>query len=37
LSTLHGLPLRYVVVGSDLQLLRAGVANTLAASRRALA
>jgi hypothetical protein len=28
--------LRYVVVGSDVQFLRAGVASALAASRRAL-
>lgn len=37
LTTLRGMPLRYVVVGSDLQLLRAGVATTLGATRRALA
>lgn len=37
LAALSGLRLRYVVVGSDLQLLRAGVAGTLAATRRALA
>ncbi len=37
LAALHGMRLRYVVVGSDLQLLRAGVASTLAAARRALA
>jgi 4-hydroxy-2-oxoheptanedioate aldolase len=37
LGALSGLRLRYVVVGSDLQLLRAGVASTLAATRRALA
>ena len=36
LATLRGTTLRYVVVGSDLQLLRAGVANALAAARRAL-
>jgi 4-hydroxy-2-oxoheptanedioate aldolase len=37
LAGLRGMKLRYVVVGSDLQLLRAGVASALAASRRALA
>jgi 4-hydroxy-2-oxoheptanedioate aldolase len=37
LATLQGMRLRYVVVGSDLQVLRAGVASTLAAARRALA
>ena len=37
LPALSALRLRYVVVGSDLQLLRAGVAGTLAATRRALA
>ena len=37
LAALSGLRLRYVIVGSDLQLLRAGIASTLAASRRALA
>jgi 4-hydroxy-2-oxoheptanedioate aldolase len=37
LAGLRGMQLRYVVVGSDLQLLRAGVASALAASRRALA
>jgi 4-hydroxy-2-oxoheptanedioate aldolase len=36
LAALSALRLRYVVVGSDLQLLRAGVAGTLAATRRAL-
>ena len=37
LAALSGLRLRYVIVGSDLQLLRAGIASTLAATRRALA
>ena len=37
LDTLAGLKPRYVVVGSDLQLLRAGVASALASTRRALA
>ncbi len=37
LATLRGTTLRYVLVGSDLQLLRAGVASALAAARRALA
>jgi 4-hydroxy-2-oxoheptanedioate aldolase len=37
LGVLSGMRLRYVVVGSDLQLLRAGVATALAAARRALA
>jgi 4-hydroxy-2-oxoheptanedioate aldolase len=37
LVALSGMRLRYVVVGSDLQLLRAGVATALAAARRALA
>jgi 4-hydroxy-2-oxoheptanedioate aldolase len=37
LAALQGMRLRYVVVGSDLQLLRAGVASTLAAARRVLA
>jgi 4-hydroxy-2-oxoheptanedioate aldolase len=37
LVALQGMRLRYVVVGSDLQVLRAGVAGTLAAARRALA
>jgi 4-hydroxy-2-oxoheptanedioate aldolase len=37
LAALRGMRLRYVVVGSDLQLLRAGVASTLAAARRSLA
>jgi 4-hydroxy-2-oxoheptanedioate aldolase len=37
LGALPGLRLRYVIVGSDLQLLRAGVANNLAAARSALA
>ena len=37
LAALQGMRLRYVVVGSDLQLLRAGIASTLAAARRALA
>jgi len=37
LAVLSGLRPRYVIVGSDLQLLRAGIASTLAATRRALA
>ncbi len=37
LAALAEMRLRYVVVGSDLQLLRAGVASILAATRRALA
>ena len=37
LSALRGTHLRYVIVGSDLQLLRAGVTSNLAAARRALA
>ena len=37
LAALSGLRPRYVIVGSDLQLLRAGIASTLAATRRALA
>ena len=37
LAALSALRLRYVIVGSDLQLLRAGIASTLAATRRALA
>ncbi|MDP9276435.1 MAG: aldolase/citrate lyase family protein, partial [Chloroflexota bacterium] len=36
-AALTGMRLRYVVVGSDLQLLRAGVANAVAATRQALA
>ena len=37
LAALSGLRPSYVIVGSDLQLLRAGIASTLAATRRALA
>ena len=37
LAALSGVRLRYVIVGSDLQLLRAGIASTLTATRRALA
>jgi len=36
-AALAGMRLRYVIVGSDLQLLRAGVASAVAATRRALA
>jgi 4-hydroxy-2-oxoheptanedioate aldolase len=37
LGALSGMRLRYVIVGSDLQLLRAGVASAVASTRRALA
>jgi 4-hydroxy-2-oxoheptanedioate aldolase len=37
LAVLSGSRPRYIIVGSDLQLLRAGIASTLAATRRALA
>ena len=37
LAALSGSRPRYVIVGSDLQLLRAGIASTVAATRRALA
>lgn len=37
LGALAGMRLRYVIVGSDLQLLRAGVASAVASTRRALA